>query len=107
MRIASGRNGAPTTTPIGNTYSISLFMIAVCGLSRPGAAVWRATECRAVMWVKTPAAIISGIITMSMLVIEVPAPSSCADAHASPTAPSLAPKRLAALNDSTPAASKK
>ena len=62
---------------MGKTYSISLFMIADCGLAA-WASVCRATECRAVMWVNTPAAIISGIITMSMLVIEVPSAASCA-----------------------------
>ena len=31
--MASGKNGPPTTTNSGNMYSISLFMIAVCGLA--------------------------------------------------------------------------
>ncbi|SKW97560.1 Uncharacterised protein [Mycobacteroides abscessus subsp. abscessus] len=31
--IAIGRNGPPTTTPSGNTYSASRFMIWVCGLA--------------------------------------------------------------------------
>ena len=104
MSTASGRNGAPTTTPIGKTYSISLFMISVCGLAT-WASVCRATECRAVMWVNTPAAIISGIITMSMLVIDVPSAAS-SSAPIVTQAPSLAPNRLAALNDSTSLASK-
>ena len=56
-------------------------MIAVCGLSAC-AAVCRATEWRAVMWVKMPAAIISGIITMSICGIEVPSAASCRLAHA-------------------------
>ena len=30
MMIAIGRNGPPTTTPRGNTYRASLFIIAVC-----------------------------------------------------------------------------
>ena len=82
-------------------------MIAVCGLSMPWPdAIWRATECRAVMWVKMPAAIISGIITMIMLVIVVPAFSSSSEPCVTHE-PSFAPKRLALLNDSTPAWSKK
>ena len=75
-------------------------MIAVCGLS-PWAAVWRATECRAVMCVKMPAAIISGIMTISIAEIEVPAAFSAASPLVTHS-PSFAPKRLALLNDSTP-----
>ena len=60
--MASGKNGPPTTTNSGNMYSISLFMIAVCGsdasmfISR-----WRATDRRLVMWVAMPARIVSGM----------------------------------------------
>ncbi|CNG94456.1 Uncharacterised protein [Mycobacterium tuberculosis] len=43
--IANGRNGPPTTTPSGNTYSAILFIIAVCGLAA-ASALCRATEAR-------------------------------------------------------------
>ena len=70
-------------------------MIAVCGLSMPWPdATWRATECRAVMCVKMPAAIISGIITMIMLAIVVPAAINAAEPCVTHD-PSFAPKRLA------------
>src|SRR5690349_9546173 len=60
--IAIGRNGPPTTTPSGNTYSASLFIIAVCGLAA-ASGLWRATEARLLKYVAMPAAIISGRLT--------------------------------------------
>src|SRR5215472_4393692 len=57
--IASGRNGPPKTTPSGNTYSASLFIIAVCGLAA-ASGLWRATDARLLKYVATPAAIIRG-----------------------------------------------
>ena len=60
--IASGRNGPPTTTPSGNTYSASLFIIAVCGLAA-ASGLWRATDARLLKYVAMPAAIISGTPT--------------------------------------------
>jgi len=80
-------------------------MIAVCGLSAC-TEVCRATECRAVMCVKIPAAIISGIITMIICVIEVPSRTSSSWPNVT-QAPSLAPKKLASMNEALPAASKK
>ena len=43
--IANGRNGPPTTTPSGKTYSASLFIIAVCGLAA-ASTLCRATDAR-------------------------------------------------------------
>ncbi len=60
-----GRNGPPTITPSGNTYSASLFMIAACG----AAAAWalcRATDARELKWVAIPAITISGIATTAI-----------------------------------------
>ena len=45
MMMASGRNGPPTTTPSGKTYSASLFIIAVCGLAA-ASGLCRATDAR-------------------------------------------------------------
>ena len=58
------------------------------------------------MCVKMPAAIISGVITMIMLAIVVPWAINASEPCVT-HAPSFAPKRLAALNESTPAWSKK
>src|SRR6185312_1939040 len=57
--MAIGRNGPPATTPNGNTYNASLFIIAVCGLAA-ASGLWRATDARLLKYVATPAAIIKG-----------------------------------------------
>ncbi|CFE64697.1 Uncharacterised protein [Mycobacterium tuberculosis] len=60
--IASGRNGPPTTTPSGNTYSASLFIIAVCGFAA-ASALCRAIDARLLKYVAMPAKIITGTPT--------------------------------------------
>ena len=62
MMMASGRNGPPATTPSGNTYSASLFIIAVCGLAA-ASGLCRATDARLLKYVAMPARIIIGTPT--------------------------------------------
>ena len=65
-RIAIIRNGPPTRTPSGNTQSMSLFMIAVCGFADASGSCL-ATEARALKCVASDAITISGIATAAIV----------------------------------------